>query len=84
MRLAKVNMALSVLVTVLFLGFNCYAQPNIPKEKIPSNLSAEVKAEVEGLYAPEAAQASPSRQQVGKHGGEGGSGHPLAHRDAGR
>jgi hypothetical protein len=26
MRLAKVNMALSVLVTVLFLGFNGYAQ----------------------------------------------------------
>ena len=53
MRLAKGIMALSVLVTVVFLGFNGYAQPTIPKDKIPSDLPAEVKAEVEGLYAPE-------------------------------
>ena len=68
MRLAKVNMALSVLVTVLFLGFNCYAQPNIPKENIPSNLSAEVKAEVEGLYAPEAVKRAQAANKLGNMG----------------
>ena len=68
MRLAKVNMALSVLVTVLFLGFNCYAQPNIPKENIPSNLSTEVKAEVEGLYAPEAVKRAQAASNLGNMG----------------
>ena len=50
MRMSKVNTALIVLIAVLTLGFNCYAQPSIPKDKIPSNLSPEVKAAVEGLY----------------------------------
>ena len=68
MRLAKVNMALSVLVTVLFFGYNCYAQPNIPKEQIPSNLSAEAKAEAEGLYAPEAAKRAQAAIKLGNMG----------------
>src|SRR5665648_1160596 len=68
MRLAKVNMALSVLVTILFLGFNCYAQPTIPKDKIPSNLAAEVKAEVEGLYAPEPVKRAQAASNLGNMG----------------
>ena len=68
MRLTKVNMALSVLVTVLFLGFNCYAQPTIPKDKIPSDLAAEVKAEVEGLYSPEAAKRAQAANKLGDLG----------------
>src|SRR4030042_3888158 len=68
MRLAKVNMALSVMVAVLFLGFNCYAQPNIPKENIPSNLAPEVKAEAEGLYSPEAVKRAQAANKLGNMG----------------
>ena len=76
--MARVNLALSVLVTVLFLGFNCYAQPNIPKENIfPSNLSAEVKAEVEGLYAPEALKRAQAANKLGNMGEKAGPAIPL-------
>jgi HEAT repeat protein len=68
MRLAKINLALSVLVTVLFPGFNCHAQPNIPQDKIPSNLAAAVKAEVEGLYAPEAGKRAQAASKLGDMG----------------
>jgi len=68
MRMAKIKLALSVLVAVLFLGFNCYAQPTIPKDKIPSDLAAAVKADVEGLYAPEAIKRAQAASKLGNMG----------------
>ncbi len=68
MRMIRINMALSVLIALIAFGFNSYAQPNIPKENIPSNLSAEVRAEVEGLYAPEAAKRVQAAIKLGTMG----------------
>ena len=76
MRLAKVNMALSVLVTVLFLGFNVMPSPPSLRNRIPSNLPPKSRPKWKA-YIPGGGQAGPSRQQLGKHGREGCSSYPL-------
>src|SRR4030042_381050 len=68
MRIGKVSLALAVLITVLAFGFNCYAQPNIPKENIPSDLAAALKAEGEGLYAPEVGKRAQAAINLGTMG----------------
>lgn len=47
----KTILALLVAASILSIGLKTYAQPNIPKEKIPSDIPAYMKEQIEGLYS---------------------------------
>ena len=51
---------------ILCIGFNVNAQPNLPKNEIPSNLPEEISKEIEALYsADDAARGNAARKAKG-------------------
>jgi len=40
-----------ICLVISFMSFSVYAQPNIPKEKIPKNIPSDVRNEIEKLYS---------------------------------
>jgi len=58
---------LLVLLGLLIVGRAACAQPSIPKERIPADLPAEVRQNIEGLYSADAQQrARAARRLVGQ------------------
>jgi HEAT repeat protein len=68
MKQKRIGIAFLALILVLSIGLTVYAQPNLPKENIPATLPPEVKAEVEGLYSPEAAKRAQAAEKLGNMG----------------
>lgn len=53
MTRTKTFLALLVAASILSIALRTYAQPNIPKENIPSDIPAVVKEQIEKLYSPD-------------------------------
>lgn len=51
MKSIKTILALLFVTIILGIDFYAYAQPNIPKEKIPADIHEDVKKEIERLYS---------------------------------
>lgn len=47
----KTFLAFLVVISVMSIGLIGYAQPNIPKEKIPADIPTEVREQIERLYS---------------------------------
>ncbi|MFA6141755.1 MAG: HEAT repeat domain-containing protein [Candidatus Omnitrophota bacterium] len=58
-------LSISILITSVTLG---YAQPNIPKETIPSGISSEVKEQIEKLYSQSSVERSDAIEKLGTFG----------------
>jgi transposase InsO family protein len=58
-----------LVITSLLVGADLtYAQPKIPKEKIPSDFSSEVKEQIEKLYSKTAVERADAALAIGKMG----------------
>ncbi len=68
MRIIKTTSILLVGLIVMSLGLISYAQPNIPKENIPSDINGDVKKEIELLYSIDALERAGAASNLGKRG----------------
>ena len=68
MRLAKLTWRFQFWSRFYSLGSTVMPSPISLRINIPSNLSAEVKAEVEGLYSPEALKRAQAANKLGNMG----------------
>lgn len=66
MKRIETTLAFWVVISIMTLEAIGYAQPNIPKEDIPSNIPYNVRKEIEGLYSSDSTERGYAAQQLGK------------------
>lgn len=60
--------SMCVFVFIFLAAGLCYAQPKIPKENIPSDISPQVKGQIELLYSPEPEVRGKAAVKLGEMG----------------
>jgi HEAT repeat protein len=68
MKWMKLFLALGVGITIISIGITGHTQPTISKDTISSDIPADVRAEIEGLYAADAATRAQAASHLGKMG----------------
>lgn len=66
----RIAVVVKVLIAIGCVGSAaiCFAQPKIPKEKIPADAPAEVKQQIERLYSPNAEERGAAINALGRMG----------------
>jgi hypothetical protein len=70
MKRMKTILALLVVTSITCIGLRGYAQPNIPKEKIPSHIPADVRQQIERLYSSDAIERASASFWLRKMGAQ--------------
>lgn len=68
MKGIKAGLALLIVARFMVSGLTCYAQPNIPEDNIPSNIPANVREKIEGLYSVDPVKRAEAAADLGVMG----------------
>lgn len=68
MRGIKTILTLLSVLIIFGIGLKSYAQPNIPKEKIPADISEDIRKEIERLYSSNNIEQGYAAVSLGKKG----------------
>jgi len=68
MKGIKTILGLLVVISVMGIGLIGYAQPNIPKKDIPSNIPADIRKQIMGLYSSDPTERVYAAVRLGQMG----------------